>query len=295
MLLMITLFWGASYYLTSVSLESVGIFTLNAYRFIIAFFLAVLIFFRRIRSVSKETLKYSIALGTVLSAVYVAANLGVKYTSLSNAGFLSSLAVIFTPIMVFIITKKTPEPKLAISIVLCTIGVALLTLSEQLRPSPGDLFCILCAICYALHITLTELIVKKDSVDAFHIGVFQLGFAGLLNLIFSIIIEGPSLPDTVPSAAAILILSIFCTGIAFIVQSTAQQYTSASHVGVILTLEPVFAAIVAFAFAGEILLPRAYFGAFLMIASIVIMEINFTGKKNGAAEIKQEIDNKLEN
>ncbi|MBQ3185784.1 MAG: DMT family transporter, partial [Firmicutes bacterium] len=71
-----------------------------------------------------------------------------------------------------------------------------------------------------------------------------------------------------------LFLAVFCTGVAFIVQTIAQQYTSATHVGVIFTLEPVFAGIVAFALAGEILLPRAYFGAFLLLASLIIMEID---------------------
>ena len=45
--------------------------------------------------------------------------------------------------------------------------------------------------------------------------------------------------------------------------------------GVIFTLEPVFSAIVAFLFAGEVLTPKAYLGAALMLASIFVMEIDF--------------------
>ena len=73
------------------------------------------------------------------------------------------------------------------------------------------------------------------------------------------------------------VLAVFCTGIAFIVQAVAQQYTTASHVGVIFTLEPVFSGIVAFFFAGEILLPRAYAGAFLMLAGLFFMEFDVKG------------------
>ena len=58
-------------------------------------------------------------------------------------------------------------------------------------------------------------------------------------------------------------------------QPVAQQYTTASHVGVIFALEPVFAAIVAYFFAGEVLSFKAYIGATLMLASIFIMEIDF--------------------
>jgi len=55
-----------------------------------------------------------------------------------------------------------------------------------------------------------------------------------------------------------------------------QQYTTASHVGLIFTLEPLFSAIVAYFFAGERLGPRGYFGAALMMASLVLMELDWS-------------------
>jgi drug/metabolite transporter (DMT)-like permease len=275
MLIIVALFWGTSYYLTDLGLASVEVLNLNALRFLIAFALAVMLSFNKLKSVSKETILYSAGLSVILTVVYISATYGVKYTSLSNAGFLSALAVLFTPILVFLIRRIKPERKLSVSVAISFVGIALLTLNDNLTPALGDIFCIICAIFYALFIVLTEIIVKKESVDAYQIGVLQLGFTGLLNLILSFIIETPGLPDTVSSWAAVLILSIFCTGIAFIVQSVAQQYTTASHVGVILTLEPVFAAVVAFALAGEILMPKAYFGAGLLLLSLFIMEINF--------------------
>jgi drug/metabolite transporter (DMT)-like permease len=60
-----------------------------------------------------------------------------------------------------------------------------------------------------------------------------------------------------------------------------QQYTSATHVGLIFTLEPVFSAAVAFFFAGERLLPRGYLGAALMLLSLVLMELDWPRKKAG--------------
>lgn len=74
---------------------------------------------------------------------------------------------------------------------------------------------------------------------------------------------------------AVLFLAIFCTGVAFVVQPVAQQYTTAAHTGVIFALEPVFAAVVAVIFAHEFLSPKSYFGALLMVASVIVMEIDF--------------------
>ena len=93
-------------------------------------------------------------------------------------------------------------------------------------------------------------------------------------LILSFIFEEPCLPQSAGGWLSVVFLAVFCTGVAFVVQAVAQQYTSATHVGVIFALEPVFAGIVAFVFAGERLLPRAYFGAAIMLISLIIMEID---------------------
>jgi drug/metabolite transporter (DMT)-like permease len=70
------------------------------------------------------------------------------------------------------------------------------------------------------------------------------------------------------------------------VQTTAQQYTSATHTGLILSLEPVFSAIFAFTILGEILSLRGYAGAVILLSSVLIAEVDF--KKKGAKT--EEID-----
>jgi len=100
-----------------------------------------------------------------------------------------------------------------------------------------------------------------------------MGFTGAWMLILALLFEEMRLPQTGACWASLIFLTVFCTGIAFIAQVISQQYTTATHVGVIFTLEPVFAAIVAFLFAGERLLPRAYIGMAMMLASILIMEV----------------------
>ncbi|NBI63373.1 EamA family transporter [Clostridiales bacterium] len=144
-----------------------------------------------------------------------------------------------------------------------------------MKPAFGDILCILCAVAYAVHLLVTETAVGKEAVDAFQIGVFQLGFTGLFNLILGFIAEEPHFPGSGSVWGAVAFLSIFCTGVAFVVQAIAQQYTTASHVGVIFTLEPVFAGVVAFFLAGEVLLPRAYVGAVILLTSLFVMELDF--------------------
>ncbi len=288
-LILVTLCWGVSYLLMDISLEELDPFTLNAFRFLGAFAIAALVSFKKIRTVNKTTLKYSLLVGFALVFVYIGATFGVKYTSLSNSGFLCALTVVFTPILAWLFFKKAPGKKLTFVVILCFIGIALLTLGDDfsinMEHLKGDMLCLMCAVAYAADLLLTEKAVSHEEVDAYNLGVFQLGVTGALNLIMALIVETPQAPQTMEVWSAVIFLSVFCTGVAFVLQPVAQQYTTASHVGVIFTLEPVFAAVVAYFFAGEILSFKAYLGAALMLASIFIMEIDFkTLKKKKKAE-----------
>ncbi|NYB74744.1 DMT family transporter [Sedimentibacter hydroxybenzoicus DSM 7310] len=278
MLLLVTLGWGVSYLLVDISLEDMGSFTLNANRFLIAFAVAVALSYRKLRNISKETLKYSIILGFLLVFVYIGANLGVQYTTLSNTGFLCGLSVVFTPILSSVIYKKAPDKKLSIVIIMSFVGIALLTLKDNFAINSenlfGDSMSIMCAFVYSIDLLITERAVKKEEVNPFQLGILQLGVTGTLNLLLAFIFEKPNFPTTPNIWASVLFLSIFCTGLAFIIQAVAQQYTSASHVGVIFSLETLFAGIVAYIFAREVLTLKSYIGAFLMILSLFIMEVD---------------------
>lgn len=274
MLVLVTLCWGVSYFMMDLCLEEMDPLTLNAYRFLGAFAVAALIAFKKIKNVNRTTLKYAFFISISLIFVYIGATYGVKYTSQSNAGFFCATSTVFTPILAFVVKKVIPDKKLALVIVLCTAGVALMSFNGEFKIAVGDLLCLMCGLSYGFDLLITETAVAHEEVDAFQIGVYQLGFTGVWMLILSFIFETPCLPQSTGCWISVIFLSIFCTGVAFVVQAIAQQYTTATHVGIIFALEPVFAGIVAFLFAGERLLPKAYFGAFLMLASIIMMEVD---------------------
>lgn len=279
MLILVTLCWGVSYYLMDLSLADMDPFTLNAHRFLGAFFIAAAISWKKVKTVNKTTLKYSVLVGIALVFVYIGATFGVKNTSLSNSGFLCAMTVVFTPMISRVVLKEKQDRKVVTAVLMCFVGIALLTLKDDFSINmgnlKGDLLCLMCAFAYAIDLLLTEKAVSHEEVDAYQLGVFQLGVTGVCNLILAFITEQPHLPSTPSIWGAVLFLAIFCTGVAFVVQPVAQQYTTAAHTGVIFALEPVFAAVVAVIFAHEILTLKSYFGAFLMVASVIVMEIDF--------------------
>ncbi|MGX8774075.1 MAG: DMT family transporter [Bacillota bacterium] len=274
MLVFVTFGWGVSYFMMDLCMEEIGPLTLNVFRFLGAFAVAWLVAAKKVIHVSRMTLKYALYSSLALIVVYIGATYGVRYTTQSNAGFLCATSVIFAPIMTYFIIKVAPDRKLLFVIILCTAGMALMTLDSHLRVASGDLLCLMCGLAYTVDLLIIEAGVRHEEVDAFQLGVYQLGFTGVWMLILAMVFEGVGVPQSGACWASLIFLTVFCTALAYIVQVLAQQFTSATHVGILFTLEPVFAAIVAFLFAGERLLPRNYVGMVMMLISILIMEVD---------------------
>lgn len=273
LLVLCTAFWGASYYLTDLCMTEMPPLFLNAFRFTAAFLVLGAVFFQRLRRVNRVTLRYALLIGLALAGCYIFYGYGVSRTSLSNAGFICALPVVFTPVTGWLLYRVKPSRRLIPALLLCTAGLALLTLNESLRPRIGDLLCVGVAVCYSLDLVLTERAVQRSDVDPVALGVCNLGVVAVITLALSLVLETPSLPQSGAVWGGALFLGLFCSGAAFIIQTVQQQHTDASHVGLIFTLEPVFAALVAFFIAGEVLPLRGYLGAAIMLISLLWMEL----------------------
>ena len=278
MLLGITIIWGASYMLTKMGLEGLEPLNLTALRFMIAFFVSAAIFNKKILNAGFKTVKLAFFLGILLFGMFILMAFGLGYTTASNAGFLISLSVILIPIISFFFLKQKIERRVIIGVILAFIGIALLSLDAEFKMNFGDLLCILCALLCSIHVIVIEIFTKQ--VEPIALGVLQLGFAGLFSLISSLALENFGLPSTGLSWISVLLLSIFCTAIGYVVQTIAQQHTTATHTGLILSLEPVFSAIFAFIFLQEILPPKGYVGAATLLAGVLIAEIDMKRLKN---------------
>ncbi|MED4780588.1 DMT family transporter [Brevibacillus choshinensis] len=270
-MLLVTLFWGSSYLFMQMGLTDLETFNLIGIRFGIAFIIAALFFHKRIIRINRKTLLHALILGAILFGVFATVTEGVKTTTASQAGFLVSLTVIFVPLL-SILLKNKPETRVFFGAGLALIGIGLLTLTDHFQISQGDALCIGTALFYATHIIVTGKLAPQS--DAIQLGVYQLGFAALFGLIFSIFTEAPRLPHTPKAWLAVLMLSILCSAIGFVVQTVAQQHTTPTHTGLIFSLEPVFAALFAFMLNGETLTVRGYIGAALVLLSVLIAEID---------------------
>lgn len=271
LIVLVALFWGSTYFLTKMAVEELEPFNLTALRFGTAFIITALFFFKRIRNADRTVIKYSIILGVLAVIAVLSMTFGVQYTTASNAGFLISLSVVMIPLISVVVLKKKIKAKLLLSVILATVGIVCLTLNEQLTINKGDILCILCATSFAVQVLIMERIPK--SADSVAIGALQLGITAVVNFILSFFLENFTVPRDLKVWGVIVILGVFCTAFCYIIQIYALKNTSAIQAGIILSLEPVFSAIFAYIFLGELLSKQGYIGAILLFISVILAGI----------------------
>ncbi|MCT4618196.1 MAG: DMT family transporter [Marinisporobacter sp.] len=271
-LILATFFWGSSYILTKFGLDELDPFHLSALRFIIGFLVAAIALYPHLKNTNRQTLKYAAIFAIILTMVFATQAYGILYTTVANAGFLISLTVIMVPVLSIFFLKEKPNSSTLLGVLLAFIGVILLTGIESLQFNIGDGLSLLCALLYAIHILLMDRVTK--AVDAIALGIWQLGFAGLFNIILALILEKPTLPHTTSTWIVVLFLAIFCTAIGFVVQCYAQQYTNSTHTALIFSLEPVFSGSLAVLILHETLTARGWIGAALLISGTLASELD---------------------
>jgi len=244
-LISVSIIWGGTFPLVKVSLDYISPFGFLALRFLIASLLLILIYFKNLRE-NRVAINASFVLGIFLFLGYAFQTVGLKYTTSSNAGFITGLYVVFTPIFAYFIVKERITWKVIIALLLSTMG--LYFISGMSRFNVGDGLELLCAIAYGVHVSLIGKYSRE--YDAATLTIMQLFFVFLFSSIF----WGSEGFKMIPSpllAFGVLFTAVFASAIGILVQVHSQKHISPSRAAVIFTTEPVFAGIFSYIFLGE--------------------------------------------
>lgn len=264
----VALVWGSSYMLSKLAFNYTGALTMIAYRFISATILTSIFFYKKLPEINFRIIKKGFFMGIFLFLAMVLSTYGVKYTTASNAGFLSCLNVIIVPVVYYLLFKKKLKKKEIFGTIISFVGVCLLTITEELTIGFGDILCILAALMFVMFIILGDKYSKEE--DPLLIGLTQLGVVGILSTILAYYVEGLKLVNDFKGITIILTLGLFCTAYCYISQLYSQKNLNAVEAGLILSLEPLFSVVFSFLFLGEILLFRGYVGGLLIVIGVII-------------------------
>lgn len=281
----VPLAWGMSYLFVALGASEIPSIELVALRCGVAFIALILLFFRHLRKTfSWELMIYSAFAGLLIFAVFYGLVVGVIDTSASTAGFLASTTVVIVPIIQAIMTRKMPDLKTVVAILIVLSGLFLLTGADLSQFNSGAVMSLIAAALYAIYIILSKHFVEQ--VDAMSLGIWQLGFASLYALIGTFALETPVLPHTGMVWASVLGLALICSAYGWVMQTIVQAYVSAEFTSFMFSLEPIFTAFFALLFFGEWLSKVAYLGTALIFIGVLL--VSYQPKKDKQAILLQE-------
>ncbi len=282
-LLLITAFlWGTTFVAQSLGSDHVGAFTYNAGRFITTGIILLIISLIRKRKVKvyiptnknvKWILVMSIFVGVALFLGATFQQLGINITkSPSKSGFISSLYMMFVPIIGYFIKKK-PRAIIWLYLVIAIIGSYMISINGELKLELGDILTLICAVMFAVQIVLVDII--NPHIDSIKLSAIQFIVAGILSIIFMLFTETINFNDIYKALPAIMYAAIFSGCVAYTFQIVGQKYTESTIASMIMSLESVFALISGVVILKEELTPKLIIGCSLIFIAVICAQIDF--------------------
>ena len=263
-LLLVSIIWGATFPLVKVSLYYISPMGFLTLRFLLASLIILAVYFRKIFK-NLNALKASLILGVFLFLGYAFQTVGLKFTTSSNAGFITGLYVVFTPLFSHFIVREKLTGRIITALFLAVMGLYLLSGIHGLNF--GDFLELLCAIAYGVHVSLIGKFSKE--YDASSLTMLQLFFVFLFSS-FLWTYEGFNFNLTPILIFGIIFTGIFASALGIFVQVKAQRKIPPARAAIIFTTEPVFAGIFSWIFLGEIFDYLRIMGASLIILAMLL-------------------------
>ncbi|MEW6050234.1 MAG: DMT family transporter [Candidatus Zixiibacteriota bacterium] len=257
--------WGVTFLIVKMALADIDAVTMVAYRFLIAG-LVLLVYVLASKRELLAGMSTGLFLAIILVLLYVPQTAGLKYTTVSNSGFITGLFVAFVPIFLRTIFHRKPTLWEWIASAVALIGLWILT-GGLTRVNLGDILTLVAAMAYALHLLYSDKYMKSG-FDPYVISCQQFLLVGLISLIVSLVAGRPLAVGSTSTALWVLFLALFPTLSAFVIQMLAQRFTSPLKVSLIFALEPVFAAVTAWTIGGELFSMRGAIGGLFIVAAL---------------------------
>ncbi|MEO3939113.1 DMT family transporter [Dermatophilaceae bacterium Soc4.6] len=269
LLIGLTAVWGSTFFLIRDLVQTVPPLDFLAVRFDLAAVLMVVVFWRPLRALGRREWLAGLALGGLYGVAQVLQTLGLARTDASVSGFLTGLYVVLTPLLGALLLRERVGRATWAAVALSTAGLAVLSL-RGVAIGTGEALTLACAAVYALHIlglgrwSTTEHATGMSAVQMLAIALIST--VGALP-------GGITWPQGAGQWGSVVYMATAAGALALWVQTWAQARLSATRAAVVMTLEPVFAAVFAVLLGGESLTGRMLVGGALVVAAMYVVEL----------------------
>ena len=277
LLLLVAVIWGVAFVAQKDSLTNIGPCTFVATRFFISMMLVLPLAIKEYRRTQPvKEFRHSkgslLVLCSTFSGGIILQQIGLAKTTVTNAGFLTGLYVIFVPIICTFIYKQTLSRWIFPAALMSIAGIWLLSGGRLDGLTFGDALIVACSLVFSVQVSLIGEVVKRLKTP-FILSVLQYAAVMGVALVGVLFFEHPTLEGLHAAMWPILYAGVLSGGVAYTLQVVAQQYTTAADSAIIMSGESVFAAIAGALLLGERLTSTQYYGCALISVAIILTEL----------------------
>lgn len=283
LLLLTATIWGVAFVAQSVGMDYVGPFTFNSVRSIIGavVLLPVIWFLDRQKPAvamsddEKRANRKTLLTGGLLCGIFICLasclqQVGILYTTVGKAGFITACYIVIVPILGLFLKKKC-SPFIWLAVVMALVGLYLLCIKDGLSIGRGDLLILLCAVLFSIHILIIDHF--SPMVDGVKMSCIQFFISGVLSGIPALIFESPQISQIFAAWMPILYAGVLSCGVAYTLQIVGQKNMNPTVASLILSLEACISVLAGWLILGQALSVREVIGCVIMFAAIILAQL----------------------
>ncbi|MGZ4722310.1 DMT family transporter [Oryzihumus sp.] len=268
-LLFMTATWGSTFFLIKDLLDRLPVLDFLAVRFALATVALVLLAPRALGRLSRRSARSAVVLGLLYGVAQILQTAGLAHTPASVSGFITGLYVVCTPLFAAPLLRQRISALTWGAVALALAGLAVLTLSG-LSVGYGEAVTLVSALLYALHIV--GLGAWSNAREAMGMTIVQLAVITVVCLVATAP-DGLVLPSNRADWLAVVYMAVVPAALALAGQTWAQAHLPPTRSAIIMSMEPVFAALFAIVLGGEQMTLRVAVGGLMVLAAMLVVEV----------------------
>ena len=281
MLLLTAAIWGVAFVAQSVGMDYIGPFTFNAIRSLVGGLVlipCIWLLNRKKPAAQEDTPAQSgrtlfiggICCGVALAVASSLQQMGIQYTSVGKAGFITALYIVIVPLL-GLLFKRRVSGLIWVAVVIAVGGMYLLCITEGFSVGKGDLLVMASAFCFSAHILIIDYFSPK--ADGVKMSCIQFLVCGLLCAVPMLIMERPSLPQILAAWMPLIYAGVFSCGVGYTLQIVGQRHIDPTIASLILSLESAISVLAGWVILGQKLTVRELIGCILVFCAIILAQL----------------------
>lgn len=278
--------WGTAFVAQSVGMDYVGPFTFSMARSLIGGIVLIPCIFllnklfpvkeakrtpEEMKKSRKTLITGGICCGVLLALASNFQQIGIKYTTVGRAGFITACYIIIVPILGLLFFNRKCRSTVWAAVALALAGLYLLCITDGFAIGKGDFFVLICSILFSLHILVIDHF--SPLVDGVKMSCIQFFVCGIVSAVPAFLFETPNLHNLILAWGPLVYAGVFSSGIAYTLQIIGQKNMNPTVASLILSMESCISVLAGWVILNQKLSARELIGCVLMFAAIILAQL----------------------